>query len=58
MASWLALSVVNRPEMTALPPRIGSLMLGADRTLPSRMMAKGLLTFCVVSLANFRRRPN
>ena len=50
MASWLAVSTVKLPEICALPPRIGSLMLGADSTLPSRMIANGLLTFSVRQL--------
>ena len=52
MASWLALSTVKLPEIWALPPRIGSLMFGAEITLPSRMIANGLPTFSLVSLAN------
>ena len=51
IASWLALSVVKLPEMMPDPPRIGSLMRGAEITCPSRMMAKGLPTFSCVALA-------
>ena len=52
MARLLALSDVKLPEICARPPRIGSLILGAESTSPSRMMAKGLPTFSRVSLAN------
>jgi hypothetical protein len=55
IASWLALSTVKLPEICADPPRIGSLMRGAERTLPSRMIAKGLPTFSWVVRA--KRRP-
>src|SRR3982750_4665088 len=40
-----ALWTVKLPLICALPPRIGSLMFGADSTLSSRMMGNGLPTF-------------
>ena len=46
---------VKLPEMTPLPPRIGSRMTGAVITLPSRTMANGLPTFSFV--ASPKRRP-
>jgi hypothetical protein len=55
IASWLALSTVKLPEICAVPPMIGSLMLGAEMTSPSRMIANGLPTFSLVSRANARR---
>ena len=55
-ASWLALSTVKLPLICACPPRIGSLMLGADSTLLSRMMANGLPTFSCVTRPK-RRAP-
>ena len=48
-ARSLADCVVKLPEIWAEPPRIGSLMLGAERTWSSRTMAKGLLTFAWVT---------
>ena len=51
MASSLAVWTVKLPEICALPPRIGSLMLGAERTTLSRMMANGLPTFSWVTRA-------
>ena len=36
-----ASSSVKSPEITAVPPAIGSLKTGADRISPSRMMASG-----------------
>jgi hypothetical protein len=39
IASWLAESVVNPPEICEVGLRIGSLMFGAEMTSPSRMMA-------------------
>ena len=56
MASWLAVSTVKLPLICAWPPRIGSLMFGADRTLSSRMIANGLLTFSWVTRPK-RRAP-
>ena len=55
MASCWRVSTVKLPEICAVPPWIGSLMLGAESTSPSRMMANGLLTFSVVSMA--KRAP-
>ncbi len=52
MASWVALSTVKLPLICAEPPRIGSLILGAESTLPSRIMAKGLPTLACVTRAN------
>ncbi len=44
-----ALWTVKLPLICARPPRMGSLMLGADKTLSSRMIANGFPTFsCVV----------
>ena len=55
-ASWLALSTVKLPLICARPPRIGSLMFGADSTLSSRMIANGLPTFSCVTRPK-RRAP-
>ena len=56
MASSLAVSTVKPPLICAVPPRIGSLILGADSTLLSRMMAKGLPVLSVVARPK-RRAP-
>ena len=56
MARSLALSTVKLPEICAEPPRIGSLMLGAESTTSSRMIANGLPTFSWVTRAK-RRAP-
>jgi len=50
----LALSTVKFPEICAEPPRIGSLMFGADKTTPSRIIANGLPVFSCVTRANLR----
>src|SRR3546814_6321043 len=49
MASALALATEKLPEICALPPRIGSLIDGADSTCPSSTIAKRLPTFCDVT---------
>ena len=51
MASWSAVSTVKLPDICACPPRIGSLMFGAEMTTLSRMIANGLPTFCWVTRA-------
>src|SRR5947208_2449202 len=48
MARSRASSMVNWPVMTARPPGMRSLIRGAEYTLPSRMMARCLPTFCSV----------
>ena len=55
-ARSLALWTVKLPLICARPPRIGSLMFGADRTLSSRMIANGLPTFSCVTRPK-RRAP-
>jgi len=40
------------PEITALPPTIASLTLGAETISPSKIIATGLLTFRVVISSN------
>ena len=55
MASVFALSAVKLPEICPAPPRMGSLITGADSTLLSSTIANGLLTFSVVKLAEFYR---
>ena len=57
IASWLALSTVKLPVICALPPRIGSLMFGAESTLSSRMIANGLPTFSCVTVREACGRP-
>ena len=55
IASSFADSTVKLPKIDARPPRIGWLMLGAEMTWLSRMMANGLPTFSCVTRA--KRRP-
>jgi hypothetical protein len=57
IASALALATLKLPEIWALPPRIGSLIDGADSTLPSSTIAKRLPTLCDVTLANVLEPP-
>src|SRR3546814_12186756 len=51
MASALALATEKLPEICALPPRIGSLIDGAESPCPSSTIAKRLPTFCDVTRA-------
>src|SRR3546814_5768147 len=57
MASALALATEKLPEICALPPRIGSLIDGADSTCPSSTIAKRLPTFCDVTRAKVADPP-
>src|SRR3546814_2672586 len=57
MASALALATEKLPEICALPPRIGSLLDGADSTCPSSTIAKRLPTFCDVTRAKVADPP-
>ncbi len=52
MASSLVSSTEKRPEICPEPPRMGVWMTGAETTLPSSTMAKGLPTFFWVSFPN------
>ncbi len=56
-ARSLALCTVKLPSMMPAPPRIGSLMTGAEITLLSSTMAKGFPTFSRVASAK-RRAPS
>ena len=49
-----ASSTVNCPVITARPPGMRSFMRGAEYTLPSRMMARCLPTFCSVTSPKIR----
>ena len=51
MASELALSTVKLPAIEAVPPRIGSLITGAEMMRLSRMIAKRRWTLAWVTEA-------
>src|SRR3546814_18428431 len=54
MERSLALATVKLPEICDEPQRIGSLMLGAERTTPLRMIANDRLKFYIVHRATLR----